>query len=202
MSRRFSAADPAAPAFVLAHGAGAGHTHPWMVRVAEGLAARGVHVVTFDFPYKEHGRSVPDPAAVLERAFAEVWAGAGARVAGGKSMGGRIASQVAAKGELTPPPAGLVYFGYPLHPPGKPAQRRDRHLGDITAPMLFLHGTRDPFGSPDEMRELVAALGPRATLELIDGGDHSLVSPKRQDPKGQSLEHAMDVAAGWIKETR
>jgi predicted alpha/beta-hydrolase family hydrolase len=170
-----------------------------MVRVAEGLAARGVHVVTFDFPYKASGRSVPDPPVVLERAFADVWRDAGARFAGGKSMGGRIASQAAAKHALAPLPTGLVYFGYPLHPPGKPAQRRDAHLSDIDAPMLFLHGTRDPFGSPDEMRDLVATLGPRATLHLVDGGDHSLVLPKRQDPKGQSLEQAMDVAASWIR---
>jgi predicted alpha/beta-hydrolase family hydrolase len=199
MPRHYSAGDSAAPLLILAPGAGAGHEHPWMVRVAEGLAARGVQVLTFNFPYKDAGKSVPDPPAVLEETFARVWKGAGARFAGGKSMGGRISSQAAARQLFDPPAAGLVFFGYPLHPPGKPAQRRDRHLGSVGAPMLFLHGTRDQFGSPEEMTSLVASLGPTATLELIDGGDHSLVRPKRQDPDGRALDHAMDVAAKWMK---
>jgi hypothetical protein len=199
---RYPAADAAAPTLVLAHGAGAGEDHPWMTRVATGLAARGVHVVTFNFPYKEAGRSLPDPGPVLEAAFAGVWKDAGAAFAGGKSMGGRIASQAAAKGAFDPAPAGLVYFGYPLHPPGRPQQRRDRHLPAIDRPMLFLHGTRDAFGSPEEMTALTAELGPTATLSLIDGGDHSLVRPKRQDADGRSLEDAMDTAARWILRQR
>jgi len=192
-----------APTLVLAHGAGAGHDHPWMTRVAQGLADRGVRVVTFNFPYVEEQRKVPDRGPVLEDAFAAVWrdvvsAAAGLLFAGGKSMGGRIASQLAARGAFDPAPAGLVFFGYPLHPPGKPGQRRDRHLASIDAPLLFLHGTRDPFGSPDEMRGLVAGL-PRATLELIDGGDHSLVAPKRQDPESASLERAIGLAAAFMR---
>jgi predicted alpha/beta-hydrolase family hydrolase len=190
------------PTFLLAHGAGAGKTHPWMVRVARGLEARGVTVVTFNFPYMDAKRSVPDRGPVLEEAYADVWreatAGVTGRVfAGGKSMGGRIASQAAARGLFDPAADGLVFFGYPLHPPGRANQRRDKHLPGITAPMLFLHGTRDPFGSPEEMRDLVAGL-PGAALEIIDGGDHSLVAQKRADPKGQSLERAMDLAASWI----
>jgi predicted alpha/beta-hydrolase family hydrolase len=122
------------------------------------------------------------------------------RFAGGKSMGGRIASQVAARGGFLPRPTGLVFFGYPLHPPGKPAQRRDRHLPMISAPMLFLSGTRDPFGSPDELQSLVDGL-PAAALQLIDGGDHSLVAAKKQDPDGARLEQAMDIAANWILRT-
>ena len=112
-------------------------------------------------------------------------------------MGGRISSQAAARGLLDPAPAGLVFFGYPLHPPGKPAQTRDRHLPDIVAPLLFLHGSRDPFGSPDEMRALVARLA-HAQLEIIEGGDHSLVRPKRADPAGPSVDQALDVAAAWM----
>jgi predicted alpha/beta-hydrolase family hydrolase len=109
-------------------------------------------------------------------------------------MGGRIASQVAAKGGLEPAPAGLVFFGYPLHPPAKPAQRRDAHLPAIKVPMLFLSGTKDPFGTPDEFRELVAGLS-RATLELFDGGDHSIQTRK----KGEDLvASAIDHAARWI----
>jgi len=169
-----------------------------MTRVAAGLAARGVHVRTFDFPYRRAGRSAPDPAPVLEAAFAEAWRDAGAVFAGGKSMGGRIASQAAARGLLTPPPAGLVFFGYPLHPPGKPGQRRDRHLPAVGRPMLFVQGTRDPFGTPEEMTALTDGLGAGASLELIDGGDHSLAAPKRQDAGGRALERAMDLAARWM----
>jgi len=201
-TRHYSAPDPTAPTLVLGHGAGAGQDHPWMRRVAGALSARGVHVVTFNFPYMAGGRSVPDKGDVLEAAFQAVWAevaqtARGPLLAGGKSMGGRIASQAASAKVFEPAPAGLVFFGYPLHPPGKAAQRRDRHLPAITAPMLFLHGTRDPFGSPDELSDLVAAL-PLATLSIVDGGDHSLVAPKRQDPKGESVEGAVETAVAWI----
>lgn len=112
-------------------------------------------------------------------------------------MGGRIASQVAAQAGFDPAPTGLIFFGYPLHPPAKPQQRRDAHLPKVAAPMLFLHGTRDPFGTPEEMQQLVASLS-GATLEIIDGGDHSLVAPKRADPAGKSVEHAVDIAVRWI----
>ncbi len=193
----------AGPVLVLGHGAGAGHDHPWMTRVVGGLAARGLRVVTFDFPYIAAGRRTPDPGRVLEDAFAAVWVSVrdeGPMFAGGKSMGGRIASQAAARSGLDPAPAGLVYFGYPLHPPGKPAERRDRHLAAIGAPMLFLHGTRDPFGSPDEMRALVQGL-PAAALELAEGGDHSLVRPRRADPSGALLETMLDRAAAWVQAT-
>jgi predicted alpha/beta-hydrolase family hydrolase len=187
-----------APTLVLAHGAGAGHDHAWMKRVARGLADRGVRVVTFNFPYTEAGRKIPDRGPILERTFEEAWrqvtAGStGPLFAGGKSMGGRIASQVAARGGFTPAPAGLVFFGYPLHPPGNAGKRRDAHLPDVDVPMLFLHGTRDPFGTPEEIRDLVGRL-PAARLELIGDGDHSLVAPTRQDPTGNSLDRAIDAA--------
>jgi predicted alpha/beta-hydrolase family hydrolase len=198
MTRRYPAADPNAPLLVLAHGAGAGQDHPWMRRVAEGLAARGVSVATFNFPYMEKKKSAPDPGPVLEEAFADVWREAGpAAFAGGKSMGGRIASQAAAKRLFDPAPAGLVFFGYPLHPPGKPAQRRDAHLPDMGVPALFLHGTRDPFGSPDELRALVPTLN-AAALEILDGGDHSLLATKAQEAKASRLERAIDLAAAWM----
>jgi len=194
----------APPCLVLAHGAGAGHDHAWIKRVAQGLADRGVQVVTFNFPYTDAGRKIPDRGPVLERCFEEVWRQVtadshGRFFVGGKSMGGRMASQVAARGGFTPAPIGLVFFGYPLHPPGKTHQRRDRHLPDIHVPMLFLHGTRDPFGTPEEMRDLAGRLA-GATLELVDGGDHSLVAPKRLDPQGASFERALDVAAGFVLE--
>jgi predicted alpha/beta-hydrolase family hydrolase len=187
---------------VLAHGAGAGRDHPWMKRVVRAFEQHGARVVTFNFPYMDAGRSAPDRAPVLEAHFAAVWkdavAGAtGPLIAAGKSMGGRIASQVAAGGGFDPAPSGLIFFGYPLHPPAKPTQRRDKHLPDIAAPMLFLHGTRDPFGSPDELRALVTSL-PRATLEIVDGGDHSLVAGKKIDPAGESVDKAVLTAMNWV----
>src|SRR5713101_2500115 len=114
MFRTYAVSDEAAPTLVLAHGAGAGHNHPWMTRVAKGLAARGVRVVTFNFPYKEAGRKVPDAGPILEEAFQSAWSAiaaerAGPLFAGGKSMGGRIASQVAARDGFSPRPAGLVF---------------------------------------------------------------------------------------------
>jgi predicted alpha/beta-hydrolase family hydrolase len=187
------------PVLVLAHGAGAGAAHPWMRHVAAELETRGVRVVTFDFPYMAEGRKMPDRGPVLEAAFAAEWAKVAATTtgpmyAGGKSMGGRIASQVAAAGGFTPVPAGLVFFGYPLHPPGNPEQRRDRHLPQITIPMLFLHGTRDPFGSKEEMRELIDEL-PTSTLNLVEGGDHSLVTGRAKPVSAAVL----DTVRAWMK---
>lgn len=202
--RRYPAGR-SAPTLVLAHGAGAGHDHPWIRRVAQGLADRGVSVATFDFPYVAAGRRTPDRGPVLEQRLADVWRevvgrSRGRFFAGGKSMGGRIASQVAAAGTFTPAPAGLVFLGYPLHPPGKPARRRDRHLPAVGCPMLFLHGTRDPFGSPEELVALVDGLE-HATLHVVEGGDHSLVARKRDDPDGQSIDRALDAAAAWLTKT-
>ena len=187
---------------VLAHGAGAGKDHPWMLKVARAFEARGISVVRFNFPYKDAGKGVPDKAPVLEAHFAKVWKDAaasakGPMIAAGKSMGGRIASQVAAAGGFDPAPAALIFFGYPLHPPGKPTQRRDAHLPKIKVPMLFLHGTRDPFGTPDEMTTLAASL-PSSKLHIVDGGDHSLVASKRASAGGDSVELAVATAAGWI----
>ena len=113
-------------------------------------------------------------------------------------MGGRIASQVAAKNGFQPAPAGLVFFGYPLHPPGKPEQRRDGHLPAIAQPMLFLHGERDPFGSPEEMTDLAGRL-PASTLHIVPAGDHSLVTRRKSKPGSDALEAAMDQAAGWMR---
>ena len=202
--RTSDATDRDAPTLVLAHGAGAGHDHPWMKKVAQGLADRGVRVVTFDFPYKTQKKSVPDKPAVLEAHFAAIWREAHeaatregryprAWLAGGKSMGGRISSQVASAGGFDPAPDGLIFFGYPLHPPGKPEQRRDKHLPAIKVPMLFLHGEKDPFGTPQEMNSLVTGLA-GARLELISGGDHSLEVRK----KGSTLDPVLETAAQWI----
>lgn len=190
---------------ILAHGAGAGSSHPWMVRYAEGLVARGLHVVTFDFPYAAAGKKVPDPTPKLEAAYRAVVAEARAArelaeckvFLGGKSMGGRMASQIVAKGEVCD---GLVFFGYPLHPPAKPAQRRDAHLPKITAPMLFVQGERDAFGTKDEMAPLVASLGKRATLLVVPWGDHSLAVPKKSGKTQDEVDASvLDAVAAWVR---
>jgi predicted alpha/beta-hydrolase family hydrolase len=186
-------------ALVLAHGAGAGQQSAFMVRVARGLAARQIATATFDFPYMASGRSVPDRPPVLEAAWrqameAATGAFAGLPIAiGGKSMGGRIASHVAAQG--IDGVRALVFLGYPLHPPGKPDQRRDAHLPAIAQPMLFVQGTRDGFGTAAEIAALLPSLQ-RATLHEVAGGDHSFkVSARNADP----LDHIMDVVADFIR---
>jgi uncharacterized protein len=189
---------PSIPTIVLAHGAGAGQAHPWMRHLASGLEARGCRVVTFDFPYMAEGRKLPDKAPVLEAAFEKAWLDAAADATGpmfaaGKSMGGRMASMVASRQAFLPAPAGLIFFGYPLHPPNRPDKRRGEHLPDITTPMLFVHGTKDPFGTPDEMKTLVDAL-PTATLNLVDKGDHSLMTRRGQPVSAQ----VMDQVVAWL----
>jgi predicted alpha/beta-hydrolase family hydrolase len=195
--------EPSA-ALVLAHGAGAGGRSAFMVRTARGLAGRGVAAATFDFPYMQQGRSAPDRPDVLERAWRE--AIAAARLAlgpaplfiGGKSMGGRIASQVAAQG--VEEVRGIVLLGYPLHPPGKPAQRRDAHLPSVREPMLFVQGTRDAFGTAGDIRALLPRLQ-AATLFEVPGGDHSFKVSGRGAPKPDAVHDGiLDAVAGWIGE--
>lgn len=160
-------------ALVLAHGAGHGMDTRLLIDIAEALALRGVAVLRFNFPYMEAGRRAPDPQSRLEvcyRAVAEAIAKEFERpFLGGKSMGGRIASHIVAEGF---PAAGLVFLGYPLHPPGKPERIRDAHLRRIEVPMLFLQGARDPFATPELLHTTIASL-PTATLIDIEGGDHS-----------------------------
>ncbi len=178
-----------------------------MVGTAERLRARGVKVTTFDFDYVEKGRRAPDKNDVLEAKLAAVFAAVKAKAkgpvfAGGKSMGGRIASQCAAKGTIDP--AGLVFLGYPLHPPGKPAQRRDAHLPAVKAPMLFVQGSRDAFGTREELAPLVTKLAKSSKgtkLHVIEGGDHSHAVPKR-GPVTQDAVYAeiADAIVAWMKE--
>jgi predicted alpha/beta-hydrolase family hydrolase len=195
----------ASAALILAHGAGAGQSSPFMTGVARGLASRGVTTATFDFPYMRARRKVPDPPHVLEQAWREALDAAAGQLAashlviGGKSMGGRIASHVAAQG--APGITALVFLGYPLHPPGKPQQRRDAHLPRIAEPMLFVQGTRDPFGTADEIRQLVTSLQ-HATVYEVNGGDHSFKVSGRGAPKSDDvIKGVMDVVAGWIRTT-
>ena len=199
--RTYPAAAPIAT-LVLAHGAGAGEDHPWIRQVAQGLADRGVTTVTFNFPYMEKKKGAPDRPPILEAAFIEVWKEVAREaktpiLAGGKSMGGRMATHVAARHAFDPAPAGLVVFGYPLHPPGAPEKRRDKHLPDITEPMLFLSGTKDTFGTPEELTALMNNL-PKAALRLFDGGDHSI--QRRSKTKPDLLVEAIDAAADWMRQ--
>jgi uncharacterized protein len=188
---------------VLAHGAGAGQSSPFMVRVATGLAERGLSTATFDFAYMSTGRKVPDRAPVLEASWREAIESARstfdglALYIGGKSMGGRIASHVASQGGAGPL-AGLIFLGYPLHPPGRPEQRRDAHLPAIAEPMLFVQGSRDAFGSGDEIRQLLPSLQ-QATLQEIQGGDHSFKVPGGASQQAPALLAIMDAVAAWTR---
>lgn len=195
---------------ILAHGAGADQNSGFMVHFATGLAARGLDTVTFNFLYTEAGRRAPDRNDRLEACWRAVIAavrtdgiaGDGDRlVIGGKSMGGRIASQVAAD----PVPsdddavAGLVLLGYPLHPPGRPDQLRSQHLQRIRAPMLFVQGSRDAFGTPDELRTALAGAKADGDLRVVEGGDHSFKVPKRGGvPQDEVYAAVLDDIARWI----
>lgn len=173
------------------------------MRAATLLAERDVTTATFDFPYISAGRRVPDRAPVLENAWRDAIDDARTRFAGqplfigGKSMGGRMASHVAAHGDVQDI-AGLVFLGYPLHPPAKPQQRRDAHLPRIREPMLFVQGSRDAFGTGDEIRALLPSL-PRATLYEVAGGDHSFHVSGRGVDQNAVLVSAIDAVASWIR---
>src|SRR5689334_15639387 len=196
---------------VLGHGAGANQTSGFMRMFAKGLAARGLDVMTFNFVYMEQGRSVPDQKPKLEACFRAVIETAlkqkklrkNRLVIGGKSMGGRIASQVMAgeeKESFADDVAGLVFLGYPLHPPGNPAKLRVEHLEHIHKPMLFVQGTRDTLGTPEEIQPYVKNLRPAAKIYAIEGGDHSFRAPKKfgLSPE-QIFENAMDEIDRWIR---
>jgi predicted alpha/beta-hydrolase family hydrolase len=199
-------AGAAPAALVLAHGAGAGQRSSFMVEFARALSALGLDVATFNFLYTEQGRRIPDRPPVLEACYravidavrAELDSARHALFIGGKSMGGRIATQVAAADPAVPI-AGLVLLGYPLHPPGKPTERRDKHLPAVGRPMLFVQGSRDAFGTPDELSPVVSALQPAATLHVVEQGDHSF-KLSRKDPAAQSAAHAeiQRVIEAWI----
>jgi predicted alpha/beta-hydrolase family hydrolase len=198
--------DRAIAGLILAHGAGAGQRSRFMVEAARAMAARGVTTATFDFPYIAEGRRMPDKGPVLEDAWRAAIASARLYpalsglplVIGGKSMGGRIASQVAAHDSAHV--TGVIYFGYPLHPPGKPEQRRDRHLPAISVPMLFVQGTRDTFGTAAEIHELLPQLNARTTLVEVGGGDHSFKVPARSGRTPEAvLDSIFDAAAAFIR---
>ena len=173
---------------IFAHGAGAGQKHPFMVAFAKALAKEELDVLTFDFPYMAKGKKTPDRAPVLEASFEDVIAKHPSDlplVLAGKSMGGRIASHIANRTDAR----ALVFFGYPLHPPGKPEKRRDAHLPSITIPMLFVQGERDEFGDASEITPLAKSLG--AKLHLVKGGDHSLRVRKMDGVPQEDVDRAI-----------
>ena len=193
---------------ILGHGAGANQLSGFMRLFAAGLAERGLDVVTFNFLYMEQGRKIPDPGPRLETCYRTVIDTVinqkklkGNRlVIGGKSMGGRIASQVAAVNGANID--GLVFLGYPLHPPGRPDKMRSEHLPKIKAPMLFMQGSRDAFGTKPEIAAIIKKLKLPATLYAIDNGDHSLKVPKKTGLSQTDVYHgAMDAIAAWIQGT-
>jgi predicted alpha/beta-hydrolase family hydrolase len=186
----------------LGHGAGGDRRTGLLVRLADTLAEGGRRVVLHNFPYTEARRRVPDKPAVLEATIAAVAAhargalGASRLVLGGKSMGGRIASQAVAQGLAAD---GLVFLGYPLHPPGRFDTLRDRHLPAITAPMLFVQGTRDAFARPDLLAAVLGGLGDRATLHSIEDGDHSFAVPRRTSRSAAQIEAEVSSAiVSWL----
>src|SRR5213595_3991059 len=193
--------------YVLAHGAGAGMRHPFLEVVAQRLAERSIATLRYQFPYMEQRGRRPDPPAV---AAATVRAAVieAARVApglplvaGGKSFGGRMTSTAQAE-EPLPGVRGLVFLGFPLHPPGRAGDQRAEHLAQVQVPMLFLQGTRDDFADLKLLTPLVQRLGARATLHLVEGGDHSFHVLKRSGrTDADVMGEIADAIAEWSATT-
>jgi predicted alpha/beta-hydrolase family hydrolase len=190
--------------YVLAHGAGAGMTHPSLEAAAVGLADRGVATLRYQFPYMEAGGKRPDPPALAQATVRAAVAEAGRLVpqlplvAGGRSFGGRMTSQAQAAAQL-PGVRGLAFLAFPLHPAGRPSDQRAKHLFDVHIPMLFLQGTNDALADLALLRPLVDRLGPRATLTLFADADHSFHVPARTGLEDADVRREMlDALAAWI----
>jgi len=191
---------------VLAHGAGAGMTHPFMAAMADGLADRAIATLRYQFPYMERGSKRPDPPPLAQ---ATVRAAVAAAVqvqpklplfAGGKSFGGRMSSQAQAKAPLKEL-RGLVFIGFPLHPAGKPSQDRAKHLAEVKIPMLFLQGTRDALAELTLLEPVCKSLGKRATLKLFADADHSFHVPAKSGRKdAEVFAELLDITAKWIRD--
>jgi uncharacterized protein len=222
---RYAAAEPEAPVLALAHGAGAGQRSPFMSAFAEAMRARGVTTITFDFPYIQQRRRTPDRPPVLEAAWRAVVEGITVRlkadttgtagrlkadtagvwaprlVIGGKSMGGRIASQVLAD-PAKPLSAvrGLVLLGYPLHPPGQPDRPRVAHLPHLATPTLVVQGSEDSFGTEDEVRQAFGAVPAAVEWLIVPRGDHSFKVPRRGGPTmDEVLQRVYDTVAAFVQ---
>lgn len=198
--------DNARACYVLAHGAGAGMRHASMDKIAEGLADRGIATFRFNFPYMENKQGRPDQPAVAHATIraavdeaARLCPGV-TLVAGGKSFGGRMSSQAQAKTPL-PDVKGLAFLGFPLHADKKPSTQRAEHLAHVEIPMLFLQGTRDGLADLGLLKPVVAALGAKAMLHEIEGGDHSFAVLKKSGRTNEeALAEVLDTLAAWINE--
>lgn len=193
---------------VLAHGAGAGMRHPFLNAIAARLGERGIATFRYQFPYMDQQRRRPDPPGTLVagvRAAVDEARRAAPDLplfAGGKSLGGRMTSTAQA-GQPLPGVRGLVFLGFPLHPPGRPGTSRADHLNGVGVPMLFLQGTRDDFAGIDELQPVVRRLGPRATLHVVDGADHSFHVLKRSGRTDAKVLHELaDAVAQWMAPLR
>jgi predicted alpha/beta-hydrolase family hydrolase len=204
----YPARERAGIALILAHGAGTSQTSGFMVKFATDLATRGIDAVTFNFLYAEHHRRIPDPNHQLEACYRAVietirnhpMINRDKLAIGGKSMGGRIASQVAAadRGDV----AGVVLLGYPLHPPGRPDRLRAKHLASVTSPMLFVQGSRDAFGTPGELRQIIDKLDASTELFIVDDGDHSFNVRKRAGTAQEDVYRAvLGRVESWLRAT-
>ena len=200
--------NPVGAALMLGHGAGAGQQSPWIVTFARTLSALGLEIITFNFLYTEQRRRLPDRRPLLESCYRaaidaarrEVESARQCLIIGGKSMGGRIATQIAAA-DPGLEASGLVLLGYPLHPPGRPTERRDAHLPAVGRPMLFVQGSRDAFGTPSELAPVLAPLTPPATLHIVDGGDHSFKVGSRDPARQEGVyEDVRKTIIEWIRD--
>ncbi|PAY10075.1 alpha/beta hydrolase [Bradyrhizobium sp. UFLA03-84] len=196
--------EVARAAYVFAHGAGAGMTHPSMQVIAEGLAERGIATLRYQFPYMEKGSKRPDPPAVAQATVRAAVAEAARHCgelplfAGGKSFGGRMTSQAQAKAPLEGV-HGLVFLGFPLHPAGKPSRERAKHLAEVKIPMLFLQGTRDALAELELLEPVVKELGSRANLHLVQEADHSFHVLKRSGRDDREvMAEVLDAFAAWV----
>jgi uncharacterized protein len=196
---------PAHATFILAHGAGAGQQSAFITGFAQGLSKRGVDVLTFNFLYTEQRRRVPDRTDRLDACYRAAVVAARrqfdrpAVFIGGKSMGGRIATHLAAGDDADERGIrGVVALGYPLHPPGKPDQLRAAHLSRIRVPILIVQGARDPFGTPEELRPILDRLAAPVTLHVVQNADHSLAPSRRADVVASTFVELQDVIARWI----
>ncbi|MEO6567787.1 MAG: alpha/beta family hydrolase [Opitutaceae bacterium] len=192
--------------YVMAHGAGAGMTHSFMAAIAEGLAERDIATLRYQFLSMEQGSRRPDPPKLAHAAVRAAVEEAARRLpgvplfAGGKSFGGRMTSQAQAAAPLTGG-RGLVFLGFPLHPPGKPSNERAQHLSEVTVPMLFLQGTRDELADLALLQPVCRELGARATLKLFKDADHSFHVPARSGRKDSEVrEELLDTMVGWLDE--
>lgn len=190
--------------YVLAHGAGAGMRHPFLQHAAERFAAQGIATYRYEFPYMKEKRSRPDSPKVAQAAVREAVIEAGRTgaglplIAGGKSFGGRMTSQAQAE-EPLPGVRGLVFLGFPLHPPGRPDTNRAEHLSLVEIPMLFLQGTRDEFAQLDLLENVVKGLGRKATLHLVQDGDHSFKVPKRSGTPESVMDDLARTTQAWAE---